>query len=152
MSEHSCKPCTKSGLFALAWMIYILILIPTFLWSSQALQGNSNDTNFNKEQFSDISILRHQEHNTNYKDWILNSNVCPLGKLVFYFIILMYLVYLISILFVSPNVSKILSYTVFGITSFIYICMLLSNVPFAIRSIPTFLAAISITIIGVITN
>src|SRR5688572_13369283 len=111
--KSKCNKCTRTGLYALAWILYVIILVPSFLWSSQVLVTNNIDES-NIEKFSDINIMRHQEyHNTqdlSAKEWILNSNVCPLGKFVFYFVILMYLAYLITILFISHENSKIISY------------------------------------------
>lgn len=170
MEDKKCNKCAKTGLYALAWILYIIILVPAFLWSSQVLvpEGyiipaelvhNNNDyfnNGDNIEKFSDINIMRHQEYHNDLdlstKDWILNSNVCPLGKFVFYFVILMYLAYLITILFIPHENSKILSYVVLGITVLIYIGMLMSNLPFAIRSIPAFLAAGSIISIGLLAK
>ncbi len=156
----SCKACGNIGFYLLAWLLYIYILVPVLFWSTQTYMDPfnfttetmvmQNDHGSNVSRFIDTSFMRHSE--VSGKDYILSSGVCGLGRVAFYFMVLLFCTYLITILFVSDGVTKILSYTSLGIVSILFILMCLTNMPLAIRSIPAFLAAGGILAIGLCTN
>ena len=173
--KSSCKNCKSNsiGLYIFAWALYLLIFIPTLFWSTQIFQnetlGSSDSLIVQVQKYQEISLLKHYEvHNSSesssspLRKWlstILYSSVCPLGKVSFYILVFLMLLYLIVIsmkcrIFTDSEgfPIKIITCTFAGIFGLIFLLFLFMNWPLFVRSIPAIVAVAGILTIGIIAT
>lgn len=160
--QTRCKNCQSNSVwfYILAWTLYILIFIPALFWSTQQHYYSNNQRNFHSdiqvEKYQKFSLLKHYEvQPVTRDDWlstILYSSVCPLGKVSFYILVFLMLIYLLLIS-IKRNDTKIITWIFGGIFALVFLLYLFMNWPLFIRSIPAIIVLGGIlTIGGIVPN
>jgi hypothetical protein len=108
-----------------------------------------NEKVLQKFDFQESKILRHYESNNTDYDYIMNSSVCPLGKLAFWLWTIILLLLILSGLIYGNSLNYFLEYfkkTLLFFWALTVVLMLVLNVPLFIRSIPAFIVLLGLLI------
>jgi hypothetical protein len=106
-----------------------------YFWSSKIYQIPNTQSSQSTTKYNNDKLLTHTESKGNYYHWIMDSNVCTLGKITFFLwiIVLLFNIYY-PVNKVILNILAILTIIVTAILNF----------PLFVRSIPAFIVLLVI--------